>query len=346
MSKILMAMSGGVDSTTAAMILKKQGHDVTGVTLLLHGEEDEDILRAKETASQLGIPHIVLDKREYFKNTVIKNFIESYKNCITPNPCIYCNRNCKFKVLLDYAEEEGFDYVASGHYAKVEMSDSGRYIIRKGIDTGKDQSYVLYQLSQEQLSRIMMPLGDYTKKEIRQIASDAGFVNAQAKDSQDICFIQDGDYADFIEKNEKDKSGPAFQPGNFVDKTGKVLGSHKGLIHYTIGQRKGLGLSLPAPMYVCAKNPQKNEVVLCDNEALFKKSLVAGDINLVCVDSVNTPIRVSAKVRYSQKETMATVLLVDGKFVVQFDEPVRAPAPGQSLVLYADDVVVGGGIIE
>ncbi|MCQ2513425.1 MAG: tRNA 2-thiouridine(34) synthase MnmA [Lachnospiraceae bacterium] len=346
MSKILMAMSGGVDSTTAAMILKNQGHEIVGATLLLHDTESEGILRAKETAAQLGIDHVVLDKREYFKNTVVKNFTESYKKCITPNPCIYCNRNCKFQLLLEYAEEEGFDYVASGHYAKVEMSDNGRYVIRKGKDTSKDQSYVLYQLTQEQLSRIIMPLGDYTKEEIRQMARKAGFANAEAKESQDICFIPDGDYAAFIEKNEEDTAGPAFQPGDFVDRTGKVLGRHKGLVHYTIGQRKGLGLSLPAPMYVCAKIPQTNQVVLCDNDGLFKKDVVAGNVNLVCMDSINIPIRVSAKVRYSQHETMAMVLLVDDKLVVQFEEPVRAPAPGQSLVMYAGDIVVGGGIIE
>ncbi|MCQ2530488.1 MAG: tRNA 2-thiouridine(34) synthase MnmA [Lachnospiraceae bacterium] len=346
MSKILMAMSGGVDSTTAAMILKNQGHEIVGATLLLHDAENEEILRAKETAAQLGIEHIVLDKREYFKNTVVKNFTESYKKCITPNPCIYCNKNCKFQLLLEYAEEEGFDYVASGHYAKVEMSDNGRYVIRKGKDASKDQSYVLYQLTQEQLSRIIMPLGDYTKEEIRQMAREAGFANAEAKESQDICFIPDGDYAAFIEKKEENTTGPAFQPGDFVDRTGKVLGRHKGLVHYTIGQRKGLGLSLPAPMYVCAKIPQTNQVVLCDNDGLFKKNVVAGNVNLVCMDSINVPIRVSAKVRYSQHETMAMVLLVDDKLVVQFDEPVRAPAPGQSLVMYAGDLVVGGGIIE
>lgn len=345
MSRILVAMSGGVDSTVTAHLMKEKYGEVEGAILSLHKDNEKDIESAKKVSDQLGIKLNIIDGREHFKNTVIKDFVTSYEKCITPNPCIYCNKNCKFELLLKWAKENGFDYVASGHYAKIEKLENGRYGIFKGKDKAKDQSYVLYQLSQEQLSKIIMPLGDYTKDEIRQIASELKLENAQAKESQDICFIPDGDYAAFIESvgvENKDSN----KKGNFVDRAGNVLGEHKGLIHYTIGQRKGLGLSLKSPMYVCEKRPWSNEVVLCDNESLFKKRVIARDVNFVGMESLLMPTKVSAKVRYSQNETEAMALLVDDKLVVMFDEGVRAPAAGQSIVMYDGDLVLGGGIIN
>lgn len=351
MNKILVAMSGGVDSTVTAKILKDKGFEIAGATLLLHDGGLRAVQDAKEVAEQLNIEHYVIDGREYFEESVISNFINGYENCETPNPCVFCNRYCKFELLIRFALQNGFECIASGHYASIVHNEkTNRYEIHKGKDLYKDQSYVLYKLTQEQLSKIIMPLGAFTKDEIRQIALEANLHNAQAKDSQDICFVPDGDYASFIEnyyvkKGESVLNKAGFIPGNFVDINKKVLGQHKGLIHYTVGQRKGLGLSLPAPLYVKEKNKYTNEVVLCSNDELFAKEVEASDYNLVSISNIRKPIEISAKIRYSQNETKGLAFLRDGKLVVIFNEGVRAPAKGQSIVLYDKDVIVGGGII-
>ncbi len=351
MSRILVAMSGGVDSTVTAKLLMEEGHKVAGATLLLHDAGIRAVEDAKVVAKELGIAHYVIDEREFFKESVIKNFVEGYENCETPNPCVYCNKNCKFELMIRAARKLGFEYVASGHYASIiHNENTGRYEIHKGKDLHKDQSYVLYKLTQEQLSKIIMPLGVYTKDEIREIATKENLYNADAKDSQDICFIPDGDYAKFIKEyyeareiNTSERTG--FIPGKFVDTNGKVLGEHKGLINYTVGQRKGLGLSLPEPLYVKEKNKNTNEVVLCDNDELFVKEVEASDFNFVSIETIKDQIMVSAKIRYSQNETKGIAYLRDGKLVVVFEEGVRAPAKGQSVVMYDKDAVVGGGVI-
>lgn len=351
MSKILVAMSGGVDSTVTAKLLKEEGYEIAGATLLLHDAGLRAVQDAKEVAAELGIEHYVIDERKYFEDTVIKDFINGYENCETPNPCVFCNRNCKFELMIRFAMQNGFDVVASGHYASIVFNEqTKRYEIQKGKDTYKDQSYVLYQLTQQQLSKIIMPLGAYTKDEIRKIAKDSNLFNAEAKDSQDICFIPGGDYAKFIEDYYLKKGIDinllkGFAPGNFIDLNKKVLGQHKGLIHYTIGQRKGLGLSLSEPLYVKEKNGFTNNVVLCTNDELFVKEVEADNINFVSIKTINTSIEVTAKIRYSQNETKGLAFLRDDKLVVIFNEGVRAPAKGQSLVLYNNNVVVGGGII-
>ena len=344
MPKILVAMSGGVDSSVAAAILKEEYGSVEGAYLILHDGYENDVERAKKAAGQLSIPLHVIDGRDYFRRTVIENFITSYEDGKTPNPCVFCNRNCKFALLLGWAFEHGFDRVATGHYAARVILENGRYAIRKGRDRSKDQSYMLYQLTQEQLSKIMFPLGELMKTEVREIAEDLGLSNAQQKDSQDICFIPEGDYAAFLEK-EGIRDPANNEPGNFVDTKGNILGQHKGLIHYTIGQRKGLGLSLPSPLYVCEKRKETNEVVLCSNEELFRTQVLADQVHLMALDALSAPVKVTAKIRYSQGETAGTALLVDEKLIVLFDEGVRAPTPGQSLVLYDGEIVLGGGII-
>lgn len=344
MPKILVAMSGGVDSTVAAAILKEEYGSVEGAFLVLHDGYETDVERAKKAAEQLMIPLHVIDGRDYFRRTVIEDFITAYEDGKTPNPCVFCNKNCKFALLLGWAIEHGFDRVATGHYAARVLFENGRYAVRKGRDRSKDQSYMLYQLTQEQLSKVMFPLGELMKTEVREIAEDLGLENAQDKDSQDICFIPEGDYAAFLEQ-EGIRDPKNDEPGNFVDTKDNVLGQHKGLIYYTIGQRKGLGLSLPAPLYVCEKRKETNEVVLCSNEELFKKQVIAEQVHLMALETLSAPVRVTAKIRYSQNETAGTALLVDEKLIVLFEEGVRAPTPGQSLVLYDGEIVLAGGII-
>ena len=350
--KAIIAMSGGVDSSVAAYIVKNMGYDLCGITLKLYADElyepnccsDDDIEDAKKVAEILGFPHEVYNFTDNFKEKVIDKFVRTYKEGGTPNPCIECNRHLKFEKLIKKAEEDGFDYVVTGHYAKVEYDEKlNRFLLKKAEDTTKDQTYVLYSLTQKQLSKTMFPLGTLTKEKVRELAESLDFVNADKPDSQDICFVKDGDYFKFIE----DYTGEKSIPGKFLDKEGNVLGTHKGIINYTIGQRKGLGLSLKAPMFVCEKNVSDNMVILGYTKDLMSKTLTATDVNLIMFDKLDGPLRVNAKTRYNQKEAPATVTpLEDGRIKVEFDEPQRAITKGQAVVLYIGDTVVGGGTIE
>ena len=347
--KVMIGMSGGVDSTVAAFLLKEQGYDVAGMNCRFFCEDEaplnsgDDIRDAENVCRKLQIPFFVSDLRKEFSDCVIEDFLTAYEKGATPNPCVCCNKHMKFDLMLKKAEEQGYDNIATGHYAIIEKYPNGRYLLKKGADTLKDQSYVLYVLNQNQLSHSVFPLGGLCKSEIREIAESMDFINANRKDSQDICFVPDGDYASFIEK----RTGKTYPSGDFVTRDGKVLGEHKGIIRYTVGQRKGLGLALPAPMYVCEKDVINNRVILSDNESLFTKTLTAKNINLIPFDRIDSPIRVKAKVRYKHQEQWATVHQTDeDTLFVEFDEPVRAIAKGQSLVMYDGDYVVGGGIIE
>ncbi len=354
MKKAMIAMSGGVDSSVAAYLINKEGYETAGATMKLHSDateaqreasccSSEDIEIARSVAEKLGMPFYVYNYSEDFKESVISRFVDAYRNARTPNPCIDCNRYIKFDGLIKKAIELGFDYVVTGHYAIVEYSEEkGRYLLRKAADETKDQSYVLYSLSQEQLSHILFPLGSMSKDEARKIAEEQGFINFDKPDSQDICFVPDGDYAKFIE----DWCGFRFENGNFVDLEGNIIAQHKGIINYTIGQRKGLGIAAKAPYYVVGKNLETNEVILGSNDDLFSKELTATDVNFISIDKPTEPIRVKAKVRYKQKETEATLTpLPDGNVSVVFDEPQRAIASGQAVVFYDGDIVVGGGTI-
>lgn len=343
-------MSGGVDSSVAAHLILSRGFSVLGATMkLVNGLPentdvgDADIEAAKNTCRILGIEHHTVDLCEEFKRYVVDNFAEVYKQGKTPNPCIICNKFIKFGALLDYALANGCDGIASGHYAKVECDASGRFLLKKAADESKDQSYMLWMLSQDQLSKIHLPLGEMTKKEARDIAASLGFDNAHKKDSQDICFVPDGDYSSFI----KQYTGLSFPEGNYIDINGNVLGKHKGMINYTVGQRKGLGIALGQPMFVRSKDAESNTVVLCRDEELYSKKLTATGINLIACDSLYEPTRLLAKARYRHTASPATVTQIDGHTInVEFDEPIRAIAPGQSLVLYDGNTVVGGGFIE
>lgn len=348
--KVAVGMSGGVDSSVCAVLLKEAGYHVSGVTLTLHAERNEKVCGtsdhvedAKKVAETLGIDFYDCDRKELFQKQVMDRFSQSYEKAETPNPCILCNRYIKFDAMLSYAKSLGMDYLATGHYANVEKDlQTGRYLLKKATDVSKDQTYFLYTLTQDQLAHILFPLGNLEKSQVRQIAEENNFHNAKKKESQDICFVPDGDYAAFIRRYR----GISFPEGNFVDQEGNILGKHKGIIHYTIGQRKGLGLSFPCPMYVISKNLENNTVVLGPIDQLYQTTLLAGDINLISVPKIEGERKVSAKIRYNQKEQPATVVQLDENTLqVTFAEPQKAITKGQAVVLYDGDVVVGGGTI-
>ena len=347
-------MSGGVDSSVAAFLLQKEAFEVIGATMKLYNNEDidfvsektccslDDVLDAKSVCARLGIRHYTLNMTDDFKKEVIERFISAYQNGFTPNPCIDCNRYMKFSKMLHKAQELDIDYVATGHYARIEKQGD-RYILKKAVDLSKDQSYVLYSLTQEQLKVTKFPLGNYTKQQVREIAEENGFVNARKHESQDICFVPDGDYSKFIEYY----TGKTYPCGDFVDMNGKRLGEHKGIIRYTIGQRRGLGLALPASMYVVEKDVDNNKVILGFNDDLFKKEVNVKNISFTACDGLDKPERLCAKIRYNQKEQPATVTQTDENHLkIVFDEPQRAITKGQAAVLYDGDTVVGGGTIE
>ncbi len=341
MKKALVAMSGGVDSTAALLIMRRAGYEADGVMMRLLLDAKESEQDAQNAAKKLGAKLFILDLAEEFKRMVVDEFAQEYINCRTPNPCVLCNMRLKFGVLADYAKENGYDCFVTGHYARVEKDGDG-YFLKKAADLKKDQSYMLYGLRRELLSFLRFPLGELTKEEARKELMEQGFNNAAKKDSQDICFVPDGDYAGFI----KNYTGRTFEPGDFCDREGNVLGKHKGMIHYTIGQRKGLGLALPEPMYVIELDKEHNRVVLSANEGLFQKTLIADRVNLLACDKIDDGTKLLAKARYSMKEQPARVYNLDnGKVLVEFEQPQRAITPGQSVVFYDGEIVVGGGQI-
>jgi tRNA-specific 2-thiouridylase len=347
MDRVLIAMSGGVDSSVAAWVLKKQGYDCIGAMMkLFYGESSccsvDDANDARSVADRLDMPFYVFNFTDSFEEQVIDRFISAYERGMTPNPCIDCNRYLKFSRFLKRAADIQCQYIATGHYAQV-VNENGRYLLKKGLDASKDQSYVLYSMSQDELSRTLFPLGGMEKSEVREIALTHGFINADKPDSQDICFAPDGDYAGFIERH----TGKAFEKGKFVDFEGKVLGEHSGIVHYTVGQRKGLGISAETPLYVSDVISETNTVVVGTGDKLFKKTLTANDINLISVDKIDASIKISAKIRYRHTEQPATVWQLDDDTIrVEFDEPQRAITKGQAVVLYDGNTVVGGGTIS
>ena len=362
MKKALIAMSGGVDSSVAAYLMQKEGYECIGATMHLYDNEDigidrsktccslSDVEDARAVATRLGMPFYVFNFKDDFREKVIDRFVSEYAEGRTPNPCIDCNRFIKFERFYRRAMELGCDKVVTGHYATVTRDENtGRFLLKKGADVTKDQSYVLYSMSQEVLSHTVFPLGTMDKQTVRSIAEENGFVNARKKDSQDICFVPDGDHGAAIERF----SGKKYESGEFIGPAGEVLGTHKGLIHYTIGQRRGLGLSLKESLYVHHFDTETNKVFLSRNEDLFSGELVAGEVNWISMskeefeDRAGDGIRCKARIRYSQRETPATVFSEgDGRIRLEFDEPVRAVTKGQAVVMYDGDIVMGGGIIE
>ena len=342
--KILLGMSGGVDSSVSAVLLQEQGYDVIGATMKMWEDTEKAIEDAKKVCNKLGIEHHVIDCTEKFRCHVINKFISEYENAKTPNPCVECNRYLKFGAFYEKAKELGCEYIATGHYAKTEYSEKyKRYVLKKSDEEKKDQTYFLYYIPKEEIEYIIFPLQNRTsKEETRKIAEKNNLEVAQKKDSQEICFIPDNDYQKFLQKYSSQKP----KVGNIVLKDGTVLGKHDGLINYTIGQRKGLGISYKEPLYVIKLDTQKNQVIVGTEQDLYSKELIADEINWLAIDQLKEPLKLKAKVRYRAKEAQCTVYPIENNQVkVIFDEPQRAITPGQSVVFYDEDIVIGGGKI-
>ena len=343
-TKVLIAMSGGVDSSVAAHLMQRSGFACGGAIMRLWEETSSTaIADANAVADRLGIPFYMLDAREPFRQLVVEYFVRSYEMGLTPNPCVQCNRHLKFTYFLDRALELGYDAIATGHYAQIRQdADTGRFLLCKAADESKDQSYFLACLNQHQLSHVHFPLGMLTKNASREIAEEQGLITARKKDSQDICFVPDGDYVAFMKRY----TGKTYPSGDYLNLDGKVVGKHCGAVCYTLGQRKGLGIALGAPVYVCSKDMEANTVTVGPEDALFSTTLIADSWNWFPFESLTEPIRVMAKARYRHIPQPATVYpMEDGKAKVVFDVPQRAMAPGQTVALYDGDIVVGGGII-
>lgn len=353
--KVVVGMSGGVDSSVAAWLLLQKGYDVMGVTMQIWQDEVPEQVEenggccglsavddARRVASRLEIPYYVMNFKQDFKENVIDYFMDEYLKGHTPNPCIACNRYVKWESLLKRSMDIGADYIATGHYARIEKLPNGRYALRKSATSAKDQTYALYNLTQEQLSKTLMPVGEYTKDQIRTFAEELGLPVAHKPDSQEICFVPDGDYAKFIEEN----SGKKIPEGNFVWTDGTVIGKHKGITHYTIGQRKGLGLAMGRPVVVTEIRPETSEVVIGEADDVFRTTLRADRLNWMSVPDIEGEARFLAKIRYNHSGSMCTVRKIEEDLVeCTFDEPVRAVTPGQAVVFYDGDYVAGGGTI-
>ena len=353
--KVVVGMSGGVDSSVAAWLLKEQGYDVIGVTMQIWQDEENEVQEenggccglsavddARRVASSIGIPYYVMNFKQEFQKNVIDYFTKEYLNGRTPNPCIACNRYVKWEALLQRSLSIGADYIATGHYARIDKLPNGRYAIRRSATLAKDQTYALYNLTQEQLAHTLMPVGNYSKDKIREMAEEIGLQVANKPDSQDICFVPDGDYATFIEEN----ADATIHQGNFVTPDGKILGKHKGIIHYTVGQRKGLGLALGYPAFVLEIRPETDEVVIGTYEESLTHTLCANELNFMSVEDITEPVRVFAKIRYNHKGAWCTVEKTgEDEITCTFDEPIRAATPGQAVVLYDGEYVLGGGTI-